>query len=228
LCLLALAAGCSRQRLYQIDVSQAEGFRWDGRLEVTEQLNFRVRPFFIAEPEWRVRRIEMTSADGQTLALDMAADEKGGPIVTLRPEDGLAIPMAGTQLFQEPEPPFDIVVDPVIMEAVVAERKDHPEKSDAHAFPFDTRRRCVPVDKQPFAEHADELGLLDWWAIALGRAEQATIEFVVPQENLRIVMKGHPNRYSPATLEVRAEDGTVIRRFEQQQVPIEELLDNTE
>ena len=114
------------------------------------------------------------------------------------------------------------------MEAAVDERREHPDADLGDGPPLEIRMRSIPQDKRPFAEHAQELGVLDWWAIALWLGEHVTIEFDVPEENLRIIMTGHPHQYGPAVLEVRKPDGTVVRRFEQPQVSVEELTDEAE
>ena len=95
------------------------------------------------------------------------------------------------------------------------------------AQPTMTVRAPCP-EMRPYAEHADEMTLTDWWAIALGESTEVTLEFDVPAENLKIRMRGNPREFGPATLQVRTNEGQLIRQFEQQQISVEQLNPDAE
>ena len=77
-----------------------------------------------------------------------------------------------------------------------------------------------PPEKQPYAQHVDELTMADWWVIALKSCDLASVQFEVPGEDLVIVMQGRPDRYGPAVVEIRNREGKVLKRFEREQIEV--------
>ena len=83
--------------------------------------------------------------------------------------------------------------------------------------------RILGPGVEPPAPDPEERTVADWWAVALTGADEVTMQFAVPQEDLTITLRGDPRQFGPAVLEIHAADGTLIKRYEQQQVYLNEL-----
>ena len=66
----------------------------------------------------------------------------------------------------------------------------------------------------------EQTTMTDWWAAALTRAERVTVRFELPRDKLVITMAGDPSRYGPAIVEVKTQDGRLIKRFERRQLKV--------
>jgi hypothetical protein len=80
--------------------------------------------------------------------------------------------------------------------------------------------RQVSAELRPYARHADQLTMADWCAIASGHADDVTVEFRVPDEKLRIVLRGNARQYALSGLEVWTADGRLLKRFELKQTAV--------
>ena len=74
---------------------------------------------------------------------------------------------------------------------------------------------------RPFAQNADELTVQDWWGVAWAEADHAAVDFLIPQENLRITVQGNPQKLAWAIMEVRTQDGRLLKRFEEERINVQ-------
>jgi len=209
-----LVAGCHQPRTYQFDFSQEPGFQWDGKVRVTKTPQIRVGPFLILDEHWTVDRVEFGSRDGRTASIDTrgsGADATVDPNVptshhvagldVLGEAIGSAFVMAGKSIKTPAGGAYRTATQPVGPDLAQAVN----EKGTA---------RKVPAELKPYAHHVDQLKRADWCAIALEHGNEMTVEFRVPDENLRIRVHGSPRKYEPGVLEVWTADGRLLKRFD--------------
>jgi len=223
ICLLGLASGCKQMTVYEIDFSSEPAFKWNGKVRITEG-------------DARFRRVELGSESGAPASIILP--KKGGrPKAMIGPHrfpDGAKL--LGTRDAWMGQTNIVLIIEPGRVEAFakwikeqITKSKDEPlhrsELSDpwAKLLPFVTSIRTAPMHRKPYAKNAEKLATVDWWAIALQEAEEVTMRFVVPEENLEITMRGNPRLYGPAVMEVKTIDGKLLRRFEQQQVDVKKI-----
>jgi len=220
------AVGCARQVTYEIDFAQVEGFDWDGKLRVTKASTYRLGPFLTMEEHRDVRQIQFTSSDGRVASIDPDgyADV---PIAVVGVDARLGTHILGTSSIFHSGSPV-VVVDlgafQELSDSTVETDSDAAQESEAVSVQW----RSVPSTLKPYAENVDELTLVDWWAIAMQEAEHVAVDYLVPHEGLRITVQGDPRKYGPAILEVRTPDGRLLKRFEEEQVPVHKLKPGAE
>ena len=212
--ILVVTCGCA-QRTYEIDLSHVNGFEWNGKLRITETQQLHIGPFLSFNPYWAVSRVEVPARDGRSAVIATLGDEPPTAHVGLnRP---MPLELVGVTDFWNLDSPI-LLADP----AKVAESLASAATQPAATQPADTAgcRFWQPPEKlRPYSEHIAELGLLDWWAVALAQSDEVSLDFAGP-EGLHIVMRGNPHRHGPAVLEVRSGDGQVLARFERQQLAV--------
>ena len=218
---LALVAGCGRRITYEIDFSQAQEFEWDERLRVTKATTFRVGPFLTLEEDWKVDKIELMGPHGRVARVDPKG-YSGVPVAALGIDAPMNMQILGTRAI------FRSYGAAVVLDQKSAQQLtegDGRAESGTSEQPQKTplRLRTAPVDMKPYAENAEELTPADWWAIALQESEQVALDFTVPHEGLRILMQGDPRKYGPAVIEIRTQDGRLVKRFEEVQISVHEL-----
>jgi hypothetical protein len=220
LCLgiVTVSLGCA-QRTYEIDFSQVEGFEWNGKLRLTKSEHGTLGPLLTIQKYWTVDHIELVSRDGR-----VASIERDGyrdiPVATVGPNAPPGgIQLLGTTTFWQGSNTV-VIFDPDMMSGF-------PDRATTQPAPGLTLGkstvRLVPDELRPYAEHAADLKPVDWWAIASNEATEVSIECRIPDEGLIITMRGDPHKYGPAVLEVRTEDGRLLKRIERQQVPVKEI-----
>lgn len=219
-----IVTGCVSHRTYEIDLSQAEGFEWDGRIRVTEAQQPCLGPCLTVETRRYVDRIELMARDGHAAAISMS-QSGSPPTAIIGPDPPQQLEVFGTSgiwhgsnvvLVAEPEDIAELRRISASQPAATSQPAEEP-------IPLMKKLQSPEHEMRPYLEHADELTLADWWAIALGESADVTLEFDVPAENLKIQMRGNPRQYGPAQLQVRTSDGRLIRQFERQQIPVDEL-----
>lgn len=154
-------------------------------------------------------RIQLTGCEGRNVQID-AGGYEDFPMAELMLEPPAHAAIFGVTLFEQSGHRAMRVVT------------TQPAESEPSRLPIG-----LPADvelpggeKSPYARHVDELTMAEWWAVALRLSTLVSVEFEVPGEDLVIAMKGQPNRYGPAVLEVRDREGKVLKRFEREQVPV--------
>ena len=224
-----IVAGCTSHQTYEIDFSQAEGFVWDGKIRVIEAREQRLGPCLAIDTYRYVDRIELAACDGRNASISM--DRSGSPpTAMIAPDPPHELQVFGTSGIWHGSN-IVLIAEPKVIEklhGIAASQLAEAMPPDRQkAQPTMTVRTPSP-EMRPYAEHADEMTLTDWWAIALGESTEVTLEFDVPAENLKIRMRGNPREFGPATLQVRTNEGQLIRQFEQQQISVEKLNPDTE
>ena len=54
-------------------------------------------------------------------------------------------------------------------------------------------------------------------------ADHVAMDFLIPGEDLRIIIQGNPREFASAVMEIRTQDGRLIKRFEEEQLPVKQL-----
>lgn len=217
-CIVAVSAGCA-QRTYEIDFSQVEGFEWDGKLRITKSEHGTLGPLLTIQKYWKVDHIELVSRDGRTASIE-SDGYRNMPVATVGPNAPPGgVQLLGTSTFWRGSSVVLIADADTLSDALGGAATQPVQRRK----PRERSMRGVPTELRPYAEHADDLKPVDWWAIALQEATEVSIECRIPDEGLVISMTGDPNKYGPAVLEVRTEDGRLLKRIERQQVPVKEI-----
>ena len=218
---IVFVVGCTQRVTYEIDFSQAAEFEWDGKLRVTKATTYRIGPLLTLQEDWRVERIEMPSCDGRVASVDPEG-YCGIPVATLGIDAPMDLEILGTRrIFRSHGAVMIMDAESAQQLAEVAQETD--SETQAHSESALLSRQMVRHDMRPYVQNIEKLTLLDWWAIALEEADHVALDFIVPHENLRIIMQGDPRQYGPAVLEIRTQDGRLVRRFEQEQVPVQRV-----
>ncbi len=218
--LCILVVGCEQQYHFVIDFSQAEDFDWDGKVRLTKTRRTRLGPFLTHDVDWDVDRIEFLSRDGRSASIDTRGYRET-PVASIDVGKPQELRILGTKGFWDGNNSIVFILDPnFAREMVEASAATQPATQPAKKTYSGMGFRGVSEDLRPYAEHVDQLELVDWWAIALQEANDVMMEFRVPKENVRIVLRGDPDQFGPAVLEVWTTDGRCLKRIEQQQVPV--------
>ncbi len=223
-CLCILAMGCEQQHIYLIDFSQAPGFEWDGKVKITKTRRTLLGPLLTQETDWDVDRIEFVSRDGRSASIDTRGYREI-PVATLDLGTPAELEILGTRGYWDGGSSVVTIMDANAVKALVEVHQAVTQPSDSP----DHKPLPAPVphfarmDLKPYAKHVDELDLTDWWAIALQEGSKVTVEFQVPDEQLRIVLTGDSRQYGPSVLEVWTADGHLLKRFEQEPILVREL-----
>ena len=191
--LCILGVGCEDQHTYLIDFSQTPGFEWDGKVKITKTRRTTWGPLLTPDEDWDVDRVEFLSRDGRSASIDTRG-YRHTPIATLDLGSPARVEILGTKGYW-----------------------------DGATSVSESTLEPAPHELKPYAKHVDQLALTQWWAIALQEADDVSIEFRVPDEKLRILLRGDPRQYGPAVLEVRTADGRLLKRLTQEQIQIEEV-----
>jgi hypothetical protein len=176
-----------------------------------------IGPFLTCETYWIADRVELMARDARTAVIETGINDKP-PVAHVGPCGPVPLQLVGVEDLWELGR-VTLIVDPESVPEGARRAATQP------AAPQDTGGARVwtpPEGLRPYAAHVDEIGLTDWWAIALDSTNQVSVDFTVPGEGLHIVMRGNPREYGPAVVEVRSDDGRVLRRFERQQVGVKE------
>jgi hypothetical protein len=216
-CAILSAGGCVTQKVYEIDFAEVERFDWDGKLRVTKKTEPRIGPFLTVERVTKVDTVELRSHDGRTVVVS-AEGYNAMPIaeVAVKPPD--AVQVLGTRVVWA-GPMAALIVEGDLCAVAEAAADGTCDSSEQPSL----RVRGVPGDRRPFADHVDELTLADWWAIAQSSADSVTVEYHVPSEKLRVVASGPMPGAGPATLEVFAEDGRLLKRYERRPMKVKRI-----
>lgn len=217
---LLIAAGCA-QRSYEYDFSTVPDFQWNGKVTVTEVERGRIGPFLMLEKDWAVKHIKLGSQDGRVAIID-TNDYKGAPITGVGLPGQSGIPLTGTA---GPSQLIGIVLlaDPA---RVAEELRQAEDLKDRHAIEL-KGEAVLPIDvERPLVDHADEMSLAQWWAVAVQEAREVSVRYELPNENLHIITRGDPSAYGPAVMEVWTNDGKLLRKFERQQIPVSAFKSN--
>lgn len=214
-----LAAGCQEPRIYQFDFSQEPNFQWDGKVRVTKTYQWRLGPFLTVIEDWDVDRVEFGSQDGRIACIDTRGDSARA---TMDPNLPTSHQIPGMDVYRSGLDTAFVATGRSVKRLASgvyrsATQPAGPDTLRAVNGPLTTRE--IPTELKPYAQHVDQLKLADWCAIALKHADDATTEFRIPDENLRIVIHGNPRKYGPGVLEVWTADGRLLKRFDPKQTP---------
>jgi hypothetical protein len=215
-CVLVLACGCAH-RTYEFDFSQFPDFQWDGKLKVTKTQYPYVGPLLTLESYWTVDRVELTARDARTAVIQSGTSDEP-PVARVGPCAPMPLRLVGVDDVWGMRG-MALIADP---ERVADELRRAATQPAMPRSMGGTRVWTPPEGLRPYAAHVDEIRLTEWWAIALDSTNQVCVDFTVPGEGLHVVMQGNPREYGPAVVEVRSDDGRVLRRFERQQVGVKE------
>ena len=219
---LLLPAGCAQQRAYEIDLVQAPDFEPTGRLIIVKSSQPRLGPFLTIDEDWHIKRVEILGKDGRTLTIDSTGRE-GAPLAAIQPKPSGAPTVLGVEGIW-PRSDMAVVADPELLARALRATTTQPIRPhDLLSNLGDTH--VIFQGAEPWAPDVDKRTVGDWWAVALAGANDVTMQFTVPREDLTITLRGDPRQFGPAVLEVHAADGTLIKRYERQQVNLKELAD---
>ena len=218
-----LVAGCEQPRVYEIDFNQTPGFQWDGKVRITKTAYQRMGPLFTIEDDCRVDQIEFVSRDGRSASIDPQG-YRDVPVATINLASPSGTEILGTRGYWDGGRGNVLIMEPDSVQALLDGLSKTATQPSASPDPGKCPVHSVPTELRPYAQHIDQLSLADCWAVALQYADLVTVEFRVPEEHLLITLQGDPRQLGPSILEVRSEDGRLLRRFERKRVPVEELM----
>jgi hypothetical protein len=213
-----MAAGCMEPRVYQFDFSQAPGFQWDGKVKITKRPEWRLGPFLIIEELWKVERVEFGSTDGRFACIDTRGGGES-PVAMVEPNTPVCLTIPGAEVYRNGiiSSAFNLAARSAKAQMYRAAMQPVGQVlPQTGAGKLTTRR--VSAELKPYAQHADQLTVADWCAIASEHADDVTVEFRVPDEKLRIVLHGNARQYGLSGLEVWTADGRLLKRFELKQL----------
>ncbi len=217
-CICLLVSGCFLPKVYQLDFSKEPGFEWDGKVKITKTAHLRLGPLLILDENWKVDRVEFCSRDGRAVAIDTDGD---GADATVEPNTPRSHRVYGSDIYigEMMRPAIDMTKKTAANVVKGYRATTHPSGLELmRAIGGAPTTRPVPTASRPYAEHADQLKLADWCALAMEHADDVTVEYRVPEENLRIVIRSHPRTSGPGVLEVWSADGRLLKRFQQKEV----------
>lgn len=220
--LALLVMGCHQTRVFEIDFNQAPALEWDGKVQVTKTLHRQFGPLLTLQSEWTVDRIEFASRDGRTASIDPAG-YRDVPLATLEVATSGNVQILGTRGYWGGSTPLVVVADPECGQAVAERLQVTATQPATQPRTENIAIRSVPEQWRPYAQHAEQISLADWWAIGLQQADNVTVEFQLAKEQLRIVMRGDPRKYGPGVLEVWTSDGRLLKRFERKPIAVSEI-----
>ncbi len=216
--LLSLLSLSCQEHTYEIDLSHAKDFDWDGKLRVTKVQRSEFVPIPMVVSRTEVERIQLVSKDGSSVDVDMNGYQ-GAPVASM----GLGAPdkfqILGTQTLWH-GPRVVLIADPQDVAGYMKDRALPPFAGEEEQI---QARNFAREGVRPYQEHVEELSLADWWAIAQNEATGVVVTYAIPQEGLIVTMSGNPREYGPAELEVRNANGDVLKRFERKQIKLAEL-----
>lgn len=212
-----LVAGCGHHT-YELDLAQVPDGDWKGRVRLIQSRETRPGLLLIPENIWNIERLQLISPEGQTIDIRTFSDgrmpEARAGLHELR---GFWL-LNGSDLWGERA--AVLVVDPDTLSQASSAATTQPNTS----VPVPKASiRQVPNGLRPYLQHAEEIPLADWLAIALRESELATVRFEIPGEGLVVTISGDPRKFGPATTEVRTHSGELVRRFELKQLPVREI-----
>jgi len=209
-----LAAGCGQRRAYEINFNEDPSFQWDGKVRLVKISQDRLGPFLSMDQDSRIESITLGGRDGRAAMIDPTG-YKEVPLALVGPQTLGPLHILGTEaIWCDDNVAFVCTTNPATLTQPATSQ---PTES------FLDHLRHVPADKKPYAKHVAELTLHDWWAIALEEGASVTVEFELPDEDVRIIAKGKKRRHGPQVVEVRTTDGKLLKRYEQKPIKAKEV-----
>jgi hypothetical protein len=216
-CALMALCGCGRHT-YEIDLSQVPDFQWNGKLKVTKSEQMYIGPLLTLDTYWTVDRIELEARDSRPAVIDTGSGDKT-PVAHVGPTGVVPSCFVGDDRLWDGNRVV-LIADPDTIAGALRRTATQPATTQPASL---GRFWTPPRELQPYAAHADQIGFADWWALALQQASSVSVDFALPDEGLHIVMQGNSHEYGPAIVEVRDNEGRVLRSFARQQLPVQKL-----
>ncbi|MCP4591225.1 MAG: hypothetical protein GY842_10795 [bacterium] len=219
---LFMPLGCTQRAVYEIDFTSAYDFEWDGKLRITKVSSHRLGPLLTLEEEWRVEHVELLGRDGRVAQVDPKGYREV-PLAGLGLGTSGVVQVFGTcEIFRSYYCPTREADREALRGTEERKRAEEPATTSPATQPGG-RLRSPPQELYPYVDNAEQLDVRDWWAVALQESEYVAVDFLIPGQDLRIIVQGDPRHSGPDIIEVRTRDGRLIERYEETQIEVKEL-----
>jgi hypothetical protein len=199
--IILVLPGCTASSVYEVDLSQVEGFEWDGRLRIVRSGD--------------EQRITLRSADGRLAVIDPRAQP--GPTAELELDGATAETLAvtGGPLWQHDALQATYVIyDPASLRGLAAAVADHDQGDRVLVV---APLSGAALERPPAGPDADlDLGKLTFaqlWAMTIHDADDVQATFFFRRTNTRVELRGECDRYGPAALTAIDAQGNVLATF---------------